>query len=141
MKYTSQHAAKALEIMRRLSPYVAVRQEYLDLISILEKPTRWKEAHLQFTMIRTKITLPAERQKKKDLNSCFAYLAENAAKTAYNCSGESAPFDEDSFQWLLRCEKQFLDELKKGANRTTVKEVYSQHEDSCSISNNCNNYQ
>lgn len=31
--------------------------------------------------------------------------------------------------------------LKKRVNRTTVKEVYSQHEDSCSIANNCNNYQ
>ena len=119
MKYSPQHAATALEIMRRLSPQVAKRQEYLDLISILETPARWKEAHQQFTKIRTRVTLPNEQKKKKDLESYFAYVAENAAKTAYNCSGESAPFDEGSFDWLLRCEREFLGELKKEANQSS----------------------
>jgi hypothetical protein len=120
MKYTPQHAAKALEVMRRLVPHVAERREYLDLISILETPARWKEAHQHFTTIRTRITLPNEGMKKESSDAYFAYVAECAAKTAYNCSGESAPFDEDSFDWLLRCEKEFLDELKKEANQRTT---------------------
>jgi hypothetical protein len=117
MNYAPHHAAKALEIMRRLLPHVRERREYLDLIAILEKPTRWKDAHGQFTKIRTRITLPNERKKRKDADASFAYVAECAAKTAYNCSGESAPFDEDSFEWLLRCEQQFLAALPKEANQ------------------------
>ena len=117
MHYTPQHAARALEIMLRLSPRVPKRQEYLDLIAILEKPGRWKEAHDQFSEIRTKITLPFERQKKKGAEAYFVFVAENAAKTAYNCSGEPAPFDDDSFDWLLRCEREFLDEQKREANK------------------------
>lgn len=119
MTYKAQHAAQALEIMLRLSPRVPKRQEYLDLIAILEKPARWKEAHDQFSQIRTQITLPFERQKKKDSEAYFVFVAENAAKTAYNCSGEPAPFDDDSFEWLLRCEQEFLEQLKKEANQTS----------------------
>lgn len=114
MKYTSEHASKALEILKRLMPYVSPREEYTELMAILESPTRWKEAHAQFSRIRTRITLPTEAAKKKDLDSYFVYVAENAAKTAYNCSGESAPFDADSFKWMLRCETEFLTQLEKG---------------------------
>ena len=114
MKYTLEHATKAREILTRLIPHVAPRPEYAELLSILEKPARWKEAHEHFSRIRTRITLPTEAAKKKDLDAYFVYVAENAAKTAYNCSGESAPFDEDCFRWLLRCEREFLDQLEKG---------------------------
>jgi hypothetical protein len=119
MKYLPQHAKQALEIMQRCMPLVPHRREYLDLVDILQAPGRWKEAHDQFTTIRTKITLPFERQKKKDSEAYFVFVAEQAAKTVYNCSGESAPFDDDSFEWLLRCEKEFLDEVKKEANQTS----------------------
>ena len=105
--------------MLRLSPRVPKRKEYLDLIAILEKPARWKEAHDQFSQIRTQITLTFERQKKKGPEAHFVFVAENAAKTAYNCSGEPAPFDNDSFEWLLRCEQEFLSELKKEANQAS----------------------
>lgn len=117
MKYTADHAAKAGEILTRLMPHVAQRPEYQELVAILKSPSRWKEAHEQFSRIRTRITLPTEAAKKEDLDAYFAYVAENAAKTAYNCSGESAPFDEDSFRWLLRCEREFLDQLEKGLTR------------------------
>lgn len=99
--------------MKRLLPHVATRQEYQDLISILQNPSRWKEAHAQFTKIRTNITLPSESRKQRTLDHYFVYVAENAAKTAYNCSGESAPFDDDSFHCLLKCEQQFLERINK----------------------------
>jgi hypothetical protein len=113
MKYEARHAAQALEIMQRLLPHVKPRKEYQDLMAILRQPQRWKEAHDQFTVIRTKITLPSESHKRVTLDDRFAYVAENAAKTAYNCSGESAPFDEDSFHWLLRCEREFQEALQQ----------------------------
>jgi len=116
MRYTPQHAAQALEIIRRLLPYVTEREEYRDLISILGNPTCWKDAHDQFSKIRTNITLPFEREKRTDLDAFYVFVAENAAKTAYNCSGEPAPFDSDSFRWLLRCEKEFLEKMKNEAN-------------------------
>ena len=107
MTYTPQHAKQALEILERLLPHVTPRQEYQELTSILRDPTRWKEAHAQFTKIRVNITLPSESHKKTTLDHYFTYVAENAAKTAYNCSGEPAPFDEDSFRRLLRCQQEF----------------------------------
>ena len=112
MKYTPEHAAKAREVLTRLMPHVAPRPEYVELVAILKEPSRWKEAHEHFSRIRTRITLPAEDAKREDLDAYFAFVAENAAKTAYNCSGEAAPFDDDSFQWLLRCEREFLDQLE-----------------------------
>jgi hypothetical protein len=118
MKYTSQHAARALEIVQRVLPHVSPQKEYLELISILKEPARWKEAHDQFSKIRRQITIPLEQRNKSDLDACFARLVENAAKTAYNCSGESAPFDQASFDRLLTCETEFLEKMKNEAKRT-----------------------
>ena len=112
MEYTPQHAQQALDILECLLPRVTPRREYEDLISILRDPTRWKEAHAQFTKIRVNITLPSERQKETNTDHYFIYVAENAAKTAYNCSGEPAPFDEDSFDWLSKCEQEILERTR-----------------------------
>ena len=107
MDYKPEHAAQALAIMERLSPLVSARAEYRELMAILRDSHRWKEAHALFNKIRVKLTLPSESRKKQDLDSYFVYVAENAAKVAYNCSGCPAPFDEDSLEWLLKCEKEF----------------------------------
>ena len=111
MKYTPQHAAQAVDILERLLPAVEPKPEYFELVAVLKSPHRWKEAHGLFSKIRVNITLPSESHKQETLNDCFVYVAENAAKTAYNCSGESAPFDNDSFQRLLKCEEDFLKKL------------------------------
>lgn len=113
MNYTPDHAARALEIIERLSPFVTSRAEYQELVAVLRNPQRWKEAHALFSRIRVNITLPFESHKKQDLDAYFVYVAENAAKTAYNCSGCSAPFDEDSFEWLLKCEQEFAKKLNE----------------------------
>lgn len=113
MKYGPNHAARALEIMERLSPFVSQRSEYQELIAILHDSQRWKEAHELFSKIRVNITLPSESHKRQDLDAYFVYVAENAAKTAYNCSGCSASFDEDSYERLLKCERQFTQKLNE----------------------------
>jgi len=51
--------------------------------------------------------LPFEEEQRSDLDSLFCYVAENAAKTAYNCSGCEGAFDEDGFEWLLKCAEEF----------------------------------
>jgi hypothetical protein len=95
--------------MEKLYPSVSACAEYAELIAVLREPAHWNEAHAMFGRIRVKITLPQEAMKKKGLDSLFAYVAENAAKTAYNCSCTPVPepFDDDSFEWLLKCEAQF----------------------------------
>jgi len=107
--YTPEYAARALAILEELMPLVTPRPEYSGLVDILRDPSRWHEAHDQFSAIRVNITLRDETHGKSDLDSLFVYVAENAAKTGYNCSGRSAPFDNDSFDWLLRCRQKFLD--------------------------------
>jgi hypothetical protein len=113
MNYTPQHAERALDIMERLMVYVTERDEYSELIAILQAPNRWREAHELFRKIRVKITLPSEKRGEKNLDHYFAYVAENAAKTCYNCSHQPAPFDDDSFEWLLKCEEQFLNKANE----------------------------
>lgn len=116
MNYSPQHAAKALEIMVRGLQSVSAHAEYVELISVLQDPSRWKEAHEVFQQIRTNITLPAERgnrESKTTLDYYFIFIAENAAKTAYNCSGEPAPFDDASFDRLLKCEQRFAEKSSK----------------------------
>jgi hypothetical protein len=122
MKYGPEHVARALEIMRRLLPDVSPQQEYVDLIAILETPLRWKEAHDQFSIIRVRITIPAERKKEWDLDRLFARVAENAAKTAYNCSGAKAPFDQASFERLLAAEAVFLERKNNQAHQPPAPE-------------------
>lgn len=111
--YTSDHATRALEILESNLPFVSARPEYDTLVAILRNPDRWHEAHEPFNAIRVNVTLANEAYGKTDLDSAFAYIAENAAKTAYNCSGRSAPFDNDSYERLLRCEENFLDAVQK----------------------------
>jgi hypothetical protein len=109
MDYKPEHAARALEILDELLRLVTPRAEYDQLVEILRDSSRWSEAHDQLNAIRINITLRDEVYGKSDLDSLFAYVAENAAKTAYNCSGCSAPFDNDSFEKLLRCREVFLE--------------------------------
>lgn len=109
MIYKPEHATRALAILDELLPLVTPRTEYDRLVEILGDPSLWPEAHDQFNAIRVNITLRDEVYGKTDLDSLFAYVAENAAKTAYNCSGCSAPFDNDSFKKLLRCREVFLE--------------------------------
>ena len=116
IEYTPEHASRALEIITRLLPHVAPHEEYERLVSILEAPARWKEAHDCFGDIRVNITLPTESHHLRTLDDIFTHVAENAAKTAYNCSGESAPFDNDSFDRLLAWEQKFM-EKKERANQ------------------------
>lgn len=118
MKYTPDHAAKALEIMERLLPTVPSRAEYLELVTILRDPHRWKYGHDVFDKIRVNITLPNERAKAKGLHVSFAYVAECAAKTAFNCSNPVGPFDEDSFEWLLRNEKTYLEKMSNISSKS-----------------------
>ena len=68
----------------------------------------WKLAHDAFSGVR-QLTLAAERRPIENTDHYLLYVAENAAKVIYNASGSSAPFDQDSGAWLVRCAKEFAD--------------------------------
>jgi hypothetical protein len=112
MNYTPEHAVKALEIVERLYPSVAPRPEYAELICVLRDSKRWKDAHDVFDRIRINITLPNDSKRAQGLDALFAFVAEAAAKTAFNCTDTDASFDDDSIEWLLRNEQDFLQEQK-----------------------------
>jgi hypothetical protein len=59
----------------------------------------WKQAHRLFDRIRAK-TLKAERAGDRTL-ICQYLFEEICAKTLYNLSGESAPYDADSPYWVV----------------------------------------
>ena len=101
---------EAAEIISRLLPYVRERREYLRLRDILASPSRWREGHDVFDAIRSKITLVRERLNRpsKTADDYFVYIAECAAQTAFNCTATDTPFDDDSYDWLLHLERDFV---------------------------------
>lgn len=79
-----------------------------NVIQLLSEPKKWKRAHDAYSSVR-RLTLAAERKPIEKLDHYLLYVAENTAKVIYNASGSSAPFDEDSGAWLVRCAKEFAD--------------------------------
>jgi len=61
---------------------------------------KWYEAHGLFTTIRERnLKAIKEGNKKKECQYCFE---EVCAKTLYNITGSSAPFDADSPYWVIK---------------------------------------
>ena len=70
-----------------------------ELLAMVREPERWKLAHGLFQRIRKKY-LAADRAS--NMGATAQYMFEEAcAKTLYNLSGESAPFDADSPYWVV----------------------------------------
>lgn len=75
------------------------RDTFDELLAMLRKPERWKLAHGLFQKIRKKC-LAAEKANKEVAQAQYMF-EEVCAKTIYNLSGESAPFDADSPYWIV----------------------------------------
>ena len=69
------------------------------LIALANDKSRRKQAHALFTEIRKK-TLAAGKRGDQLALAQYAF-EEICAKTLYNLTGESAPFDPDSPFWIL----------------------------------------
>lgn len=75
------------------------RNTFDELLAMVQKPGRWKLAHGLFQRIREK-SLAAD--KAGNVVATAQYMFEEVcAKTLYNLSGESAPFDADSPYWVV----------------------------------------
>lgn len=70
-----------------------------ELLAMVRKPERWKLAHGLFQRIRKK-SLTADRTGNAVASAQYIF-EEVCAKTLYNLSGESAPFDADSPYWVV----------------------------------------
>lgn len=70
-----------------------------ELLVLVRKPERWKLAHGLFQRIRKK-SLAADRTSNAVASAQYIF-EEACAKTLYNLSGESAPFDADSPYWVV----------------------------------------
>jgi hypothetical protein len=108
MHYNDTHAEQAIRIFKENMPKAKRKPEYMKLMSIAETPKNWGAAHDCFTLIRTNITIPYETNGALPIDRSFSIVAELVCKTLYNCSGESAPFDNDSFDKLLDAENTLL---------------------------------
>lgn len=72
---------------------------FRKLISLAQDRERWGEARALFSEIRQK-TLAAEKRKDEFALAQYAF-EEICAKTLYNLTRGSAPYDPDSPFWVL----------------------------------------
>ena len=75
------------------------RETLDELRAMAADHSRWSKAHGLFDRIRRK-TLVAERAGDQTLTAQYLF-EEICAKTLYNLSGSSAPFDADSPYWIV----------------------------------------
>lgn len=86
-------------LIRLLSERVSDRTTLDELHRMIGDRKSWRKGHDLFGRIRKK-TLRAERAGDSTL-ACQYLFEEICAKTLYNLSGESAPFDPDSPYWII----------------------------------------
>jgi hypothetical protein len=87
------------ELIRLLAPHCNDRTTIDALGRMVADHRTWPKTHGLFTQIRTK-SLVAERSGDRKLESQYLF-EEVCAKTLYNLSMSSAPFDPDSPYWII----------------------------------------
>ena len=99
-----RHDGKSIpEAMKRLIEIFAARSSDRSTLDELHRMVgdrvTWNRAHDLFQRIRRKSS-DASRRGDARLEAQFGF-EEACAKTLYNLSGESAPFDPDSPYWII----------------------------------------
>lgn len=95
-------------ILAKFNNYIKnIPEPVQRLHDIIEKPSKWKEAHQQFGLIRG-----FSLENKSYPYETYLILAEKIAKITYNASGESAPFDSDSGHYISSLALQTADLFK-----------------------------
>jgi hypothetical protein len=87
------------QLLEVIATGVSDRETIEELFRVIEDERRWKEAHDLFSRIRDK-TLRANKSGDRKLIAQYCF-EEICAKSIYNESGESAPFDSDSPFWVV----------------------------------------
>jgi hypothetical protein len=86
-------------LLQLLAPHCNDRSTFDVLGRMVKEHRTWSKAHDLFNQIRAK-TLVAERAADRKLASQYLF-EEICAKTLYNLSMSSAPFDPDSPYWVI----------------------------------------
>ena len=99
MNYRGSITEDIARLLDLFSSHCTERETLDWLRSAVMDRAKWGKAHGVFGHIRTK-TLKAERSGNANLVAQYL-LEEICAKTLYNLSGASAPFDSDSPYWVV----------------------------------------
>lgn len=100
---------------------VSDRETIDELFRVIDDRRRWKEARDLFSRIRDK-TLRADASGDQKLIAQYCF-EEICAKSIYNQSGDSAPFDPDSPFWVVPLALHAAREL--GIDRERVLAVFA----------------
>lgn len=87
------------ELLEVIASGVSDRETIEELLRVIGNRQRWKEAHDLFSRIRAK-TLRADASGDRKLIAQYCF-EEICAKSIYNESDGSAPFDSDSPFWVV----------------------------------------
>jgi hypothetical protein len=94
---------RVVDDMKRLvslfAPLCSDRRTLDELARMLDDDKQWPKAHGLFDRVRAK-TLVADRDRNRPLAVQYSF-EEICAKTLYNLSYSSAPFDADSPYWIV----------------------------------------
>ena len=103
IRYPARQDRPVIERIRQLLAVIATgvadRETLDELLCVINDNRRWEEAHALFSRIRRK-TLKADAAKDSRLIAQYCF-EEICAKSIYNESGASAPFDSDSPFWVI----------------------------------------
>lgn len=86
-------------LLELFAGYFDDRNTFDELLAMVHKSERWKLSHGLFQRIREK-SLAADKANNEVATAQYMF-EEVCAKTFYNLSGESAPFDADSPYWVV----------------------------------------
>ena len=99
MNYGSKILDDMAKLIELFEPYCEDRTTLSRIKELLADSSQWPDAHSLFSTIRGKTN---EASSSGDRVAECQYLFEEfCAKTLYNLSRESAPFDPDSPYWII----------------------------------------
>ena len=100
MRHDGKSIPEAIKLLAELFAVNSSDRGTLDeLRQMAGERASWKRAHDLFQRIRRK-SLDASRRGDVKLEAQFGF-EEACAKTLYNLTGQSAPFDSDSPYWIV----------------------------------------
>ena len=99
MNYRGAITKDVAKLLELFAPHCGDRETLDWLQGAATDRAKWQKAHAVFNHIRTK-SLKAERVGNAADTAQYLF-EEVCAKTLYNLSGASAPFDADSSYWVV----------------------------------------
>ena len=112
MNYGGRILSDMKDLTQLFAAHCSDRETLDELAQALDEPARWSKAHALFDRIRKK-QLRAERENASVLSAQYRF-EEICAKTIYNLSNRSAPFDADSPYWIVPHAISLARELRIG---------------------------